>query len=127
LHRFIESVETENYIDDFSQAEQQQKPPHSTVEDSLIKTKVIYATEEKIKQSVCSEIEGQIIELVVDIKYHMITLDQEQTHIDSVMKVDTLRGGTATNLFNLSMIEVQMSDNKTMKTIIFGKQTAKQF
>ena len=42
-HQFIESVETENYIDDFSQAEQQQKPQHSTVEDSPIKTKVIYA------------------------------------------------------------------------------------
>jgi hypothetical protein len=43
------------------------------------------------------------------------------------MKVDTLRGGTTINLFNLSMIEVQMSENKTMKTIMFGAQTAKQF
>jgi hypothetical protein len=83
--------------------------------------------EEKIKQSVCSEIEGQIIELDADIKVHMITLDQEQTFIDSVMKVDTFRGGTEIILFNLSTIEVQMSDNKTIKTIMFGAQTAKQF
>ena len=62
-----------------------------------------------------------------DIKYPVITLDREQTYIDSVMKVDTFRGGTEINLFNLSTIEVQMSDNKTMETIIFGAQTAKQF
>jgi DNA gyrase/topoisomerase IV subunit B len=42
-HQFIESVETEKYVDDLSQAEQQQKLQHSTVEDSPIKTKVIYA------------------------------------------------------------------------------------
>jgi hypothetical protein len=126
-HQFIESVETENYVDDLLQAKQQQKPQHSTVEDSPIKMVDIYAMKEKIKKSVISEIEGQIIELDVDIKYHMITLDQEQTYIDSIMKVDTFRGGTEINLFNFSTIEVQMSDTKTMKTIMFGAQTAKQY
>ena len=43
------------------------------------------------------------------------------------MKVDTFRGGTEINLFNFSAIEVQMSDNKTMKTIMFGAQTVKQY
>ncbi len=36
LHQFIESVETENYVDNLLQA--QQKPQHSTVEDVTVKT-----------------------------------------------------------------------------------------
>jgi hypothetical protein len=98
-----------------------------TVEDSPIKTKDKYVVDENTKQYVIIEVEGPMIKPDADIKYHMITLDQEQTYIDSVMKVDTFRGGTEINLFNLSTIEVQMSDNKTMKTIMFGAQTAKQY
>jgi hypothetical protein len=156
LHQFIESVETENYVDDLLQAKQQPKLQHSTVEDVTVKTIIqvwpqpqslqisshqqqpksgdspikmvdIIKQQAQFEQIVISEIEVQNIEMDADIKYPVITLDREQTYIDSVMKVDTFRGGTEINLFNLSTIEVQMSDNKTMKTIMFGAQTAKQF
>ncbi len=73
--------------------------------------------EVKVKQSVIREIEGQIIKPDADSKVSMITLDQEQTYIDSVMKVDTFRGGTEFNLFNLSTMEVQFSNNKTMNYV----------
>jgi hypothetical protein len=53
----------------------------------------IYATEEKIKQSIFSEIEAQIIEPDADIKVNMITMDKEQGYLDSVKRFDTFRGG----------------------------------
>ena len=79
-----------------------------------------YAMEEKIKQSFIIEVEGQIIKPDAEDKLNMITLDQEQAYIDSVMKVDTFRGGTKSNLLHLSAIEFQVSDNKTMESIMFG-------
>jgi hypothetical protein len=57
-----------------------------------IKMVINYAMEEKVKQSVISEIEGQIIKPDADSQVDMIMLDQEQTYIDSIMKVDTFRG-----------------------------------
>ncbi len=85
------------------------------------------AMEEKFKQTVFSEIEGPIIEPDADIKVNMITMDKEQASIDSVKQFDTFRGGTKSELFNLSRIVFQESDKKTMETIMVGAQTVKQF
>ena len=49
---------------------------------------------EKIKQSVISEIEGQIIKSDEDYTNDKGTLDREQMHDSSVEKSDTFRGGT---------------------------------
>jgi hypothetical protein len=57
----------------------------------------------------------------------MITLDQEQKYTECVKKFDTFRGGTESNLFNLSTIIFQVSNNKTMETIMFGAQSAKRY
>ncbi len=87
----------------------------------------INVTEEKIKQSVFSEIESQTIEPDAKIKVNMITLDKTQSSIESVEKFDTFRGGTKHEFFNLSRIVFQVNDKKTMETIMVGAQTAKQF
>ena len=91
MHHFLESVETESFVDDLSQAQQQQESQHQTVEvqtvetivqewlqlqlpeqeqpmssHSPIKTVDIYAMQEELKWSMISEIEGQMIEPVAD-------------------------------------------------------------
>ena len=107
---------------------QQQQPLKSI--DNPIKMVDIYATKEKIKQSVINEIEDQIIKPDADSKVKMITLDQEQAYICGVKLFDTFRGSTEFNLFNLCSIMIrvalQVSDIITMKTIMFCAQTAIQ-
>ena len=152
MHQFIESVETENFVDDLSQAQQQQESQHQTVEvktvenieqerpqlqspepeqllssDSPIKMVDIYAMQEELKWSVISEIESQIIEPVADYKLNDGTMESEQIYADSIKKFDTFRGGTKSLLYNASAIIFQESDNKIMETIMFGAQTAKKF
>jgi hypothetical protein len=142
INQVVESVETEKSLDTvlqelqlqmikvkqveyITQSAQQQQQLKSI--DSPIKMVDIIATEDKFKQSVFSEIGGQIIEPDVDIKVNMITMDKEQAYIDSVKQFNTFRGGTKSELFNLSRIVFQENDKKTMETIMVGAQTAKQF
>jgi hypothetical protein len=144
MHQFIESVETEIFVDDLSQAQQQQESQHQTVEvktvetieqerqqlqspepeqllstDSPIKMVDIYAMQEELKWSVISEIEGH--------KLNDGTMESEQICSDSIKKFDTFRGGTESLLFNASAIIFPESDDTIMETIMFGAQTAKQF
>jgi hypothetical protein len=83
--------------------------------------------EVNFKQSVINEIEGQIIKPDEDYTNDKGTLDQEQMYANSIDKSDTFRGGTEFKLFNPSTIMFQQDDNKTMATIMFEAQTAKQF
>ncbi len=87
----------------------------------------IYEMQEKIKQSVINKIEDQIIKPDADYTNDKGTLDQEQIYYDSVEKSDMFRGGTEFKLFNTSTIILQHDDSRTMATIMFGAQTAKQF
>jgi hypothetical protein len=129
MHQFIESVETEIFVDDVSQAQQQQESQHQTVEvktvenivqerpqlqlpeldqpmsiDSPIKMVDIYAKQEELKWSVISETEGQIIEPVADYKLNDGTMESEPIYADSITKFDTFRRGTESLLFNASAI-----------------------
>jgi major membrane immunogen (membrane-anchored lipoprotein) len=154
--QFIESVETENFVNDFLQAQQQQESQYQTIEvktvekivrerqqlqspeqeqllsiDSPIKMVDIYdkfyVMQEELKWSVISEIEGQIIEPVADYKLNDGTMESEQICADSIKKFDTFRGGTESLLYNASAIIFQESDNKMLEIIMVGAQTAKQF
>jgi len=149
MHQIIESVETENHVDDLLQVQQQHEPQHSTVEvitvenilqvrplspqqqqlkssDSSIKMVDIYEQQTQFEQSVFSEIEGQNVEQIAAYEMSYDTLDLEQMHANSVKKFDTFRGGTEF-IYNPSPIIFSESDDKTMETIMFGAQTAKQF
>ncbi len=64
--------------------------------------------EEKFKQSMISETEGQIIKPDADYTNDKGTLDQEQMYANSVDKSDTFRGGTELKLFNPSTIMLQL-------------------
>jgi hypothetical protein len=91
-----------------------------------IKMMDIYVADDKFKQSVIDEIEGQIITQDADYMKDKNTL-LEQVLRDSVSKSDTVRGGTEFNLFNASTIILPDCDSKVMESIMFGAQTAKQF
>ena len=153
MHQIIESIETENFVDDLLQVQQQQEPHHQTVEVVTIKTiiqvqqsaqpqapqkqqpkpseyqiKVVDNTERqaKLEQIVFGEIEGQI-ELDADNKFDYVTLNLEQMEVIKVKKSDTFRGGTEFEfIYNPSAIMLLESDDKTMEEIMFGAQTAKQ-
>ncbi len=84
----------------------------------------IYVAEEKFKQSVINEIEGQIIMQDADYTKDKDTLSREQIFADSISRFDTFRGGTEFNLFSVSKIILPDFDSKIMETIIFGAQTA---
>ncbi len=100
MHQFIESVETENFVDDLSQAQQQKESQHQTVDvktvetivqerqqshspepepllsiDSPIKMVDIYSMQEELKWSVISNIEGQIVEPAADCKLNYGTME----------------------------------------------------
>jgi hypothetical protein len=126
VHQFIKSIETKNYVDDLLQV-QQQEPQHQTFKvktveriyqvqqqqtqqskslwqqlqmkssNITIKMMDIYFAEEKVKQSVITEIEGQTITQDADYMKDKNRLDQEQVLADSVSRFDTFRGGTEFN------------------------------
>jgi hypothetical protein len=87
----------------------------------------IYQMEEKLKQSVIDEIEGQIIKPDEINMSSKGTLDQDQIYVDSVKKTDTFRGGTEFELFTASKFIFPKNENEIMKTMMFGAQTAKQY
>ena len=62
----------------------------------------IYVAEEKFKQSVINEIEGQIIMQDADYTKDKDTLSREQIFADSISRFDTFRGGTELNQSNAS-------------------------
>ena len=154
MHQIIESVETENSVDDLLQVQQQQEPHHQTVEVVTIKTiiqvqqsaqpqaprqqqskssdiqiKMVDNIERqaKFEQIVFSEIEDDNIKLDADNKFDYVTLDLEQMEVIKVKKFDTFRGGTEFEfIYNPSAIMLLESDDKTMEEIMFGAQTAKQ-
>ena len=129
-HQIIGSFfETKNSVDNLLQDQQPELLQVQQIKssDNTIKMIDIYEMEEKIKQSVINEIEGQIIKPDADYKNDKGTLDQEQMYANSVDKSDTFRGGTDFKLFNPSTIMFQQDDSKTMAAIMFGAQTAKQF
>ncbi len=156
VHQFIKSIETKNYVDDLLQV-QQQEPQHQTFKvktveriyqvqqqqtqqskslwqqlqmkssNITIKMMDIYFAEEKVKQSVITEIEGQTITQDADYMKDKNRLDQEQVLADSVSRFDTFRGGTEFNWFNANTIILPDCDSKVMESVIFGAQTANQF
>ena len=128
----ISQVQQQQELQQVQKQQQQQQPELLQVQqikssDNTIKMIDIYEMEEKIKQSVINEIEGQIIKPDADYTNDKGTLDQEQMYANSVDKSDTFRGGTDFKLFNPSTIMFQQDDSKTMAAIMFGAQTAKQF
>jgi PAX-interacting protein 1 len=131
----ISQVQQQQELQQVQKQQQQQQPELLQVQQikssdntsNTIKMIDIYEMEEKIKQSVINEIEGQIIKPDADYKNDKGTLDQEQMYANSVDKSDTFRGGTDFKLFNPSTIMFQQDDSKTMAAIMFGAQTAKQF
>ena len=129
-HQIIGSFfETKNYVDNLLQDQQPELLQVQQIKssDNTIKMIDIYEMQEKIKQSVINEIEDQIIKPDADYTNDKGTLDQEQIYYDSVEKSDTFRGGTELKLFNTSTIMLQHDASRTMATIMFGAQTAKQF
>ena len=147
MHQIIESIETENSVDDLLQVQQQQEPHHQTVEVDTIEAiiqvqqlahpqapqkqqpkpseyqiKVVDNTERqaKLEQIVFGEIEGNI-ELDADNKFDYVTLNLEQMEVIKVKRFDTFRGGT-----DFIYDPSAESDDKTMEEIMFGEQTAKQ-
>jgi len=154
MHQIIESIETENYVDDSLQVQQQQEPHHQTVEVVTIETiiqvqqsaqpqaprqqqpkssdiqiKMVDNIERqaKFEQIVFSEIEDDNIKLDADNKFDYVTLDLEQMEVIKVKKSDTFRGGTEFEfIYNPSAIMLLESDDKTMEEIMLGAQTAKQ-
>jgi hypothetical protein len=154
VHQIIESIETENSVDDLLQVQQQQEPHHQTVEVVTIETiiqvqqsaqpqaprqqqpkssdiqiKMVDNIERQVKfeQIVFSEIEDDNIKLDADNKFDYVTLDLEQMEVIKVKKSDTFRGGTEFEfIYNPSAIMLLESDDKTMEEIMFGAQTAKQ-
>jgi len=154
MHQIIESIETENYVNDLLQVQQQQEPHHQTVEVVTIETiiqvqqsaqpkaprqqqpkssdiqiKMVDNIERqvKFKQIVFREIEDDNIKLDADNKFDYVTLDLEQMEVIKVKKSDTFRGGTEFEfIYNPSAIMFLESDDKTMEEIMFGAQTAKQ-
>jgi hypothetical protein len=153
VHQIIESIETENYVYDLLQA-QQQEPHHQTVEvvtietiiqvqqsaqpqapqqqqpkssDIQIKKVDNIERQAKFEHIVISEIEGDNIEPGAYYKFSDITLDLEQMEDIKVKKFDTYRGGTEFEfIYNPSALILLESDDKTMEEIMFGAQTAKQ-
>ncbi len=91
-HLTIEVVK----IEVVSQVQQQQQQEQVKSRDNKINLKMvgIYQMEEKLKQSVIDEIEGQIIKPDEINMSSKGTLDQDQIYVDSVKKTDTFRGGT---------------------------------
>jgi hypothetical protein len=142
-------IETKNHVDALLQVQQQlEEPQHQTIKAVKVevvsqvqqqqqqqqmksrynRTKIvdIYQMEEKRKQSVIDEIEGQIIKPDEINMSSKGALDQEQIYVDSVKKTDPFRGGTKFKLYTASEFIFPKNENELMKTIMFGAQTAKQ-
>jgi hypothetical protein len=140
LPQFIESVETENCVDDLSQARQKQKQQDLMVANVTVKTIIqqqpqspqlqlllqqIHSSDNPIKmvdiikhqphfaRTVISEIEVQNIKQDADYQFGGYTLDLKQMISNSVNTVDTFRRGTEL-LYNPNPMIVLESDDKTM-------------
>jgi len=123
-HQTVEVITVETIIRVRQQPQSLQQQQQSS--DSSIKMVDIYEQQTQFEQSVFSEIEGQNVEQIAAYEMSYDTLDLEQMHANSVKKFDTFRGGTEF-IYNPSPIIFSESDDKTMETIMFGAQTAKQF
>ena len=139
MNQIIESVETESYADDLLQVQQQQEPQYQTIfqqqqdvqqvqpriqapqqlpqsqqqqrksQDSMIKMTDIYKKEDKLWQTVISEIEGRNIKPMEIYTRDELTLGQEQMSPVKVEKADTFRGGTEL-IFNPRKIKLQFEE-----------------
>ena len=81
-------------VENISQVQQQQEllqVQQIKSSNNTIKMIDIYEMEEKFKQFVINEIEGQIIKTDADYTNDKGTLDQEQIYYDSVEKSDTVQ------------------------------------